>query len=1124
MIILCFAGLSAAFADDGTAHNGPHNVPGVIRAVDFNDGGSLVAYYATTPGNQGGYSGYRPDTDVDIANGPGGPYVVNSAWLKYTIEVGETGWYRVDYYARELDAASGVGILTSIDDRPFGDLQGVAVSGDFSDYWSPGLHLGAGRHTLGVNMYTASTSLDRIQISPIAAPPLLTPRIVPVAGPSTEVVVADAVVTDAPFLADPTGMRDSTQAFSDALGAVSAYGGGTVFVPVGTYRIDGTLFVPNSTTLWGADSTDRSDPSQIGSLLLASFGEGDATTASFIYAGELASVRNLSIWYPSQGFTNATVRPYPFTITFRDCCANALNLRLYNSFNGISVYGNGHVVGNIVGTALNVGLTAGGGGGHSYLYNVEFGNDTWKRAPHDRIPNAPSSDEDRLALDTYTSAHVLGAQIGLNTYGMYGLRIRDAHQGMLVKKLPGDPGGFFSTVSHIDAEIEDVDGYLVPDSGLHFLNTDNVPGVESLSYDFVGSRGPASATNFLNVKNQPFNAAGDGLADDTPAIQAALNEMSRVGGGTVYLPPGQYRVTAVTIPTGVELRGSLGGATHGGFASLSTCTLLGYGGKNTAAPASDPALLTLAPGSGVRGFDVVYPEQGYGSTSAPVVPYPFTIRGLGAGVWVENVSVANAFNLIDLASFRCDDHLVSGVVATAFNTGVLVGGGSRGGKLERIIISWGPDLTGRLSGPPREGQHGVDAVAAYVRQNTVPFVFGSCTRETTFGLDSYDVKISWRMLADGGGCTDSTFWEPNADTSSQGAFLFEGGDKLRFVGLGVSSDGPSFVSSSSFTGSVDIYGTMTWGGGKYLDLSGGMFRFHNERSLTLGKTATASSSASANEGPSSAVDGSELTKWTSATSGTNWLTVDLDQPSEIDRWVVRHAGINGEPDELDTGDFAIQVSDDSVRFSTVDSVTGNGYRLTDRPVSARGRFVRLLVTQGTASGDGRARIYEFQAHGKEGWQFTNDAEGWAPRTDISSFAATDGKLEISSSGTQPTITSADNLNIPTSKFAALRVRMRNSGAQTSAKLSFTTQADPAFGEAKSVTVSAILSSPEYFDYYFNLSDNAAWTGTLRQFRLTPIGSAGDVSIDSIALEEADPHNRNLVPLKGSPQRPRVVPR
>ncbi len=104
---------------------------------------------------------------------------------------------------------------------------------------------------------------------------------------------------------------------------------------------------------------------------------------------------------------------------------------------------------------------------------------------------------------------------------------------------------------------------------------------------------------------------------------------------------------------------------------------------------------------------------------------------------------------------------------------------------------------------------------------------------------------------------------------------------------------------------------MSWGNAKNRDLSGGVFRFHNERSLTLGKTATASSAASASEGPANAVDGSEFTKWASATAGTNWLEVDLNQPSEIDRWVVRHAGINGEPDSLDTYYFSLQVSDDA---------------------------------------------------------------------------------------------------------------------------------------------------------------------------------------------------------------------
>ena len=107
--------------------------------------------------------------------------------------------------------------------------------------------------------------------------------------------------------------------------------------------------------------------------------------------------------------------------------------------------------------------------------------------------------------------------------------------------------------------------------------------------------------------------------------------------------------------------------------------------------------------------------------------------------------------------------------------------------------------------------------------------------------------------------------------------------------------------------------------------------------------------------------------------------MDLDQPSEIHRWVVRHAGIHAEPEKLDTKVCALQVGEDGVTFSEADSEPDNGDRLTDRPVAARGRFVRLVVTKGTQDdGDGRARIYEFEVHEKEGWQFTSDAEGWAP--------------------------------------------------------------------------------------------------------------------------------------------------
>ena len=212
-------------------------------------------------------------------------------------------------------------------------------------------------------------------------------------------------------------------------------------------------------------------------------------------------------------------------------------------------------------------------------------------------------------------------------------------------------------------------------------------------------------------------------------------------------------------------------------------------------------------------------------------------------------------------------------------------------------------------------------------------------------------------------------------------------------------------------------------------------------------------------------------------------------------------------------------------FSNADSVAWQRLPPDRSPGRGEGPLRPTARDSGHARrGDGRARIYEFQAYGKEGWQFAIDAEGWTPLSDISSFAVTDGKLELSASGSQPTIQSPDNLDIPASQFAALRVRMKNSGAPTSAKLSFATQADPSFSESKSVTVDAVASSPEYVDYDFDLSSNVAWTGTLRQLRLMPLQGGGDVSIDAIALREARSNNRGPVPPQGPRHRARVVSR
>ncbi len=61
----------------------------------------------------------------------------------------------------------------------------------------------------------------------------------------------------------------------------------------------------------------------------------------------------------------------------------------------------------------------------------------------------------------------------------------------------------------------------------------------------------------LNVRQAPYGARGDGLADDRPAIQAAIDACSAAGGGHVFLPAGVYRVDGpLLLRDGVNLLGA----------------------------------------------------------------------------------------------------------------------------------------------------------------------------------------------------------------------------------------------------------------------------------------------------------------------------------------------------------------------------------------------------------------------------------------------------------------------------------------------------------------------------------------------------------------------------------------
>lgn len=91
----------------------------------------------------------------------------------------------------------------------------------------------------------------------------------------------------------------------------------------------------------------------------------------------------------------------------------------------------------------------------------------------------------------------------------------------------------------------------------------------------VGTGGTGDAVGVsVNVKEAPYNAAGNGVTDDTTAIQNAINDVFTAGGGTVCFPGGTYLCngafdattnsilkfpyTDLDHPLAIELRGPVG--------------------------------------------------------------------------------------------------------------------------------------------------------------------------------------------------------------------------------------------------------------------------------------------------------------------------------------------------------------------------------------------------------------------------------------------------------------------------------------------------------------------------------------------------------------------------------------
>lgn len=230
------------------------------------------------------------------------------------------------------------------------------------------------------------------------------------------------------------------------------------------------------------------------------------------------------------------------------------------------------------------------------------------------------------------------------------------------------------------------------------------------------------------VTDATYGAKGDAKADDTAAVEKAISEMKE-GGGTVFFPPGEYRITKeLTVPTGVELRGANEGPHHSETRGSVIDVIPGKGQED------GTPFITLSANSGLRGLTFHYPEQ----DALNVSPYPWMIRGGGEGVWVINVTCTFAYRILDLATMKCDRHFVDYLGGHALREAFRIGGGSMGGRLINCQLNphYYSFTTSYENSPPRKNPKDsgslMDANHLYAKAHADAFVIGDCTDQVLF--------------------------------------------------------------------------------------------------------------------------------------------------------------------------------------------------------------------------------------------------------------------------------------------------------------------------------------------------------------------------------------------------------
>ncbi|NLV74166.1 MAG: hypothetical protein GXY52_05735 [Chloroflexi bacterium] len=314
-----------------------------------------------------------------------------------------------------------------------------------------------------------------------------------------------------------------------------------------------------------------------------------------------------------------------------------------------------------------------------------------------------------------------------------------------------------------------------------------------------------------------FGVRGDGVTDDSLALQGALDAASALG-GIVALPPGQYRITrSLRIPVGVHLQGASPAPQY--IKPLIGTVILAYHGRDDE---SAPALFELGDACSVSALTVFYPEQ----QVHDIRPYSYTFHLVGGDNTVENVTLINSYNGIQIGPQSNVRHRIRSVYGCVLRRGVWLDSCSDIGRLDNIQFHchwWSsPEVGGNW-----------DAVFEYMWRHCEAFVLGRSDWEYITNTFVFPTAIGYHFIGTEHGSTNAQLSGVGADAAQRCVVV----DEIQYMGLLITNgqfvaftgDDPiEVVINSTCEGSARLVNCAFWGpanqcvvsrGSGYLSLS-----------------------------------------------------------------------------------------------------------------------------------------------------------------------------------------------------------------------------------------------------------------------------------------------------------------